>query len=273
MSKVNRYFDKVFVINLYDNHERWAGMQKQLKRRKIKAERFVAVDGRCKHGEQACREKLATFEHAYGIKIKVPKGSPASKFLPAASLSIGTILLLRAMVRNGWKRMLIFEDDVHFVRGFEAKFAALIKDVGDRPWDQLYLGCGGECGVRGVSTKRDRKHPHASPWENDDPKGEASYFTSHVDDLRYADCDPKVACKPLTSRLTRINGNAGTWAYAYSLRGAKRVLRALGDTVDDHIDQALMRLQDTTLVSLAADPPIVMHENLRKGRKTDIPWE
>ena len=85
MSKVNRYFDKVFVINLYDNHERWAGMQKQLKRRKIKAERFVAVDGRCKHGEQACREKLATFEHAYGIKIKVPKGSPASKFLPAAS--------------------------------------------------------------------------------------------------------------------------------------------------------------------------------------------
>ena len=50
-------------------------------------------------------------------------------------------------------------------------------------------------------------------------------------------------------------------------------LRALGDTVDDHIDQALMRLQDTTLVSLAADPPIVMPENLRKGRKTDIPWE
>ena len=81
------------------------------------------------------------------------------------------------------------------------------------------------------------------------------------------------ACEEVTEHLTRVYNAGGTWCYAYSLAGAKKVLRAIDDNVDDHIDQILMRLQyDEVVTALAADPPIVMHEDMRGSRKSDIPW-
>tara|TARA_Y100000389_G_scaffold204740_1_gene259322 strand:- start:833 stop:1006 length:174 start_codon:yes stop_codon:yes gene_type:complete len=57
------------------------------------------------------------------------------------------------------------------------------------------------------------------------------------------------------------------------LSGAKKVLKLIDDNANNHIDQILMKATRKNKIKvLAFDPPIVWHENLRDGRKTDIPW-
>ena len=125
MSTVNKFFDKVFVISLFDKTQRWNKVVKQLKRKKIRAERFVAIDGRCKNqGIKGCRDKLRSFELTHDVKITKSKDMTLKELIPACSLTIGTILLLRAMVRNKWKRILIFEDDVELSRKFQKRLRA-----------------------------------------------------------------------------------------------------------------------------------------------------
>ena len=268
-SPVNQFFDKVFIINLYDNVKRWKEVVPQFKRLGIKVQRFVAVDGRCKATEAECIQKLQSFELAYDVDIPY-KNKKASSVLPAASLAIGTVLLLRAMVRNNWKRILICEDDIHVVRGFTKKFEELVKELRGRRWDLLYLGCGQECGVHDISDKRDKHHPHVSTWVANGDSDDDDIYVHHRDDLRMPCGD---MCVEVTEHLTRVYNAGGTWCYAYSLAGAKKVLKAIGDNIDDHIDQILMRLQyDSVVKALAADPPIVMHEDMRGSRNSDIPW-
>ena len=61
-SKLNAFFNKIFVINLYDNDSRWKNVKKQFSRRGISVDRFVAVDGRCKKGRKDCIEKLKSLD-------------------------------------------------------------------------------------------------------------------------------------------------------------------------------------------------------------------
>tara|TARA_Y100000389_G_scaffold204740_1_gene259323 strand:- start:1219 stop:1389 length:171 start_codon:yes stop_codon:yes gene_type:complete len=56
-------------------------------------------------------------------------------------LTIGTILLLRAMVKNKWKHILICEDDILLSRGISNKFKKGIKEIGGKNWI-YYLGAG-----------------------------------------------------------------------------------------------------------------------------------
>ena len=52
-------------------------------------------------------EKLKTFEIAYDVKINIPKNKDKLKvMMPASSLTIGTVLILREMVKRKWKRIL-----------------------------------------------------------------------------------------------------------------------------------------------------------------------
>jgi len=266
---VNKFFDKIFVINLYDNVKRWKEVIPQFKRLGVDVQRFVAVDGRCKASEAECIQKLKSFELAYDVEIPF-KGKKARSVLPAASLAIGTVLLLRAMIRNNWKRILICEDDIHVVRGFMKKFEEILKEQKGRRWDLLYLGCGQECGVHDISEKRDRHHRYVSTWVENGDSDDEDIYVHHRDDLRMPCGD---MCEEVTEHLTKVYNAGGTWCYAYSLTGAKKVLKAIGDNIDDHIDQILMKLQyDGTVTALAADPPLVMHEDMRGSRKSDIPW-
>ena len=235
---VNRFFEKIFVINLYDNVKRWKEVTPQFRRMGIDVQRFVAVDGRCKATELECIQKLKSYELAYNVKIPF-KDSNARSVLPAASLAIGTVLLLRAMVRNKWKRMLICEDDIHVVRGFMRRFEEISKEQKGRKWDLLYLGCGQECGVHDISDKRDRHHRHVSTWVENGDSDDENIYVHHRDDLRM----PCPDCEEVTEHLTKVYNAGGTWCYAYSLAGAKKVLSAINDNIDDHIDQILMKLQ------------------------------
>ena len=151
-SVLNTYYDKIFIINLFDRREKFENVKKQFNNRGIRVERFVAIDGRCKkETARACIEKLKSFELSFDVTISNDKNLPLRELVPASSLTIGTILLLRAMVRNNWKRMLICEDDIDLTRAFESRFSRGLEEIGSRDYDILYLGCGGQCGVNGIS--------------------------------------------------------------------------------------------------------------------------
>lgn len=269
-SEFNKFFDRIFVINLASNLKRWKDVEKRFKSRGIQVERFIAVDGRCKNeGHELCLAKLRTFELIYNVKIPFKKGEDLKTLVPVASLTIGTILLLRAMVKHKWKRMLICEDDIHLTPKIEMKFKQGIKELGSKRWDLLYLGCGASCGHKGVSWEKTKKNKHVTPWYN--KKGDDKWYVAHKNDLR-SPCDGE-DCPYVTEHISRADSPGGSWCYAYSLSGAKKVLKAIDNNVAEHIDQLLIGLVlDRAVTSLAFDPPIVWHENIRGGRITDLPW-
>jgi GR25 family glycosyltransferase involved in LPS biosynthesis len=258
---LNKYFDKIFVINLESNNDRWKHVEKQFKKYNITVERFIAIDGRCKIDKKLCQAKLNTFEILYDVNIK--SKYKLQLLMPVSSLTIATISILRAMVRNKWERILICEDDINIRRKFLERFKNGINDIKNIKWDLLYLGGGGEMGNNGVSYDKTKYNKYPSPW------GENLGYVHDIDDLRIP-CDNK--CKTVSDNISTVYKAGGTWCYAVSLKGAKKILKHI-DNAGEHIDQILIKLcYNKILNALAFDPPLVMHEDIRNGRNTDIPW-
>lgn len=267
-SELNKFYDKIFVISIYDNTNRWNKVNKQFKRRGVEVERFVAVDGRCKdQGNEGCLDKLRTFEMAYNVTIPQPKGMKLQELVPASSLTIGTILILRQMVKKKWKRVLICEDDIELGRNIENRFRVGVKELGKTRWDLLYLGCGQKCGNKGLSWNKTKKNKRSflSDYVGED------YYIDNPNDLRTM-CEDD--CTPFSEHLSWAQKPGGTWCYSISLSGARKLLKLFGNNAGHHIDQLLFKYTEAgKLRSLAFDPPIVMHEDISQGRNTDIPWE
>ena len=262
MHFVNKFFTKIFVISLFDNITRWTKVSQQFKRRDIKIERFIAVDGRCKtQGKKGCEDKLKSFEMAYNVKISNKSKMPLKVLVPASSLTIGTIIILREMVKKKWKHVLICEDDVEIKRNFEEKLKQGIYEIGNTKWDILYLGCGNMCGNEGVSYEKTSRNKYESIFDD-------YIYNNDERDLRRP-CD---YCYNFSDHLSWAEKPGGTWAYAYSLKGAKKMLKLINDDAGEHIDQLLSKFTSKgKLRSLAFDPPIIMHELLDRD-KSDIPW-
>lgn len=262
------FFNKIFVISLYDQVKKFEKVEKQFKNRGIKVDRFIAIDGRCKkEGEKACKDKLNSFEIRYDVKISNKNKLPLKELIPASSLTIGTILLLRKMVKENWDHILICEDDIELTRGFEQKFKQGIKEIGDYKWDILYLGCGDSCGVKGISEEYSSKNKHMSEvgeiydWE---------YYVSNKNDLRR----PCYDCEIFSENISIPARAGGTWCYAYSLSGAKKILKLIDDDAGNHIDQILKNNMGpgNKIKALAFDPPIVYHEHIISREGSSIPW-
>lgn len=267
----NRFFNKIFVISLYDQYNKFEKVEKQFKNRHIDVERFIAVDGRCKkEGDKACKDKIKSFEIMFDLKISNKRKLPLKELVPASSLTIGTILLLRKMVKEKWDHILICEDDIELSKNFETKFKQGIKEIGDYKWDILYLGCGGTCGLNGISYEYGGKNINISKLGKiyDD-----EYYIEDELDLRLP-CD-KGECKEFSKHITKPSKAGGTWAYAYSLAGAKKVLKLIDNDAGNHIDQILIKHMNTrgNLKALAFDPPIIYHEDIIDRSSSNIPWE
>lgn len=263
---LNKYFDRIFVINLENNIDRWKHVEKQFKKRKIDVERFIAIDGRCKIDKNLCLAKLNTFEILYDIKIKNKKNIPNKELLPAMSLTIATIKILTAMVKNKWNRILICEDDINIRPNFIERFTNGINEIKNINWDLLYLGSGGQTGTNGVSYEKTKENKYSSPW------GEDMGYVKDKDDLRLP-CDD-YDCKSISKNISKVYEIGGTWCYAISLKGAKKILKNIDNINENHIDLIIKELVINKKVkALAFDPPLVMHEDIRKGRNTDIPWK
>ena len=262
------FFNKIFIISLYDQVKKFEKVEKQFKNRGIKVDRFIAIDGRCKkEGDKACKDKLNSFEISYGVTISNKNKLPLKELIPASSLTIGTLLLLRKMVKEKWKHILICEDDIELTQSFNEKFNKGLKEIGDYKWDILYLGCGDSCGIKGISEEKTIENKYMSEvgeiydWE---------YYVSNKNDLRRP-CDN---CKEFSEHISIPETAGGTWCYAYSLSGAKKILKLIDNDVGNHIDQILKHNMGpkNKIKALAFDPPIVYHEHIISREGSNIPW-
>ena len=272
----NRFFgDRIYVINLYDKVHRWENVNKQFKTRGIKAQRFIAVDGRCKdQGNAGCLAKKKTLEMAYDIKISQPrkwfgKDLPLKELIPASSLTIGTMILLRNMIKHKYPTMLICEDDIkfdkHTKRNFEKGIKELTKVKPD--WDLLYLGCGQKCGHEDISEYKKRGYTESFIAKII----EQEYYIRNYKDLRTI-CD-KGECKRLSSVLSTATLPGGTWCYAYSLKGAKKVMKRIAGDAGNHIDMIIKDMAIKKQLKIVAfDPPIIWHSDPERA-DSDIPWK
>lgn len=104
--RVNEYFDKVVVINLDRRSDRMEQVDAQLKELGIEYERFSAIDG---------------------------------KELKISPIIAGTQSHVAVLKKYLGQKVLILEDDAHFVDGFNEKFAEVIQTL-PQDWDILYLG-------------------------------------------------------------------------------------------------------------------------------------
>lgn len=267
--KLDTFFSKIYVINLYDKPEKWLKVKKQFDRKKINVSRFVAIDGRCMdQGDKACLEKLKTFEMIYNVKIPTKKSMKISELVPASSLTIGTILILRHMVKMKYPRILICEDDIELNRNLTERFTKGInslKKAKKENWDLLYLGCGDRCGVQGISETKSKKINNLSQLSQ---YIDEEYYVQNANDLRSL-CDD---CDKITPYISNTIHPGGTWCYAYSLKGARKVLKLIDNNAGNHIDQLVAnQVEDGRLTAYSFDPPIVFHEkHTREG--SSIPW-
>lgn len=275
-NEINKFFDKVYVINLFDKEERWKKMEKQFRNRKIKVERFIAVDGRCKaQGNPGCLSKIKTFEMVYSVKIGNKQNKPLKEIVPAASLTIGTIVLLRDMIKNGYEHILICEDDIELSRNFAGNFKRGInelKGTKHENWDVLYLGCGNKCGNNGISYEETSKNKHLSTISAILSKyGYDDMYVQHPNDLR-AVCDDD-ECKEISEHMSIPAHAGGSWCYAFSLKGAKKFLKLIDNDAGNHVDQIYQKLPNMGgIKAVAFNPPIVWHEGGAVRADTDIPW-
>lgn len=262
-NSINDFFDKIFIINLHDKVERFEKVIKQFHKTGVKYERFNAVDGRCK--DEECKVKKKKFEKKYKVKIMKKIN------IPAASLVLGTIQLLREQVKNKWSHMLICEDDIEFTKNLLKTFEKGIDDL-PKGWDVFYLGCGNSCGHRGISEEKTSKTKHKTSLSivSDD----YDWYTNHENDLRVP-CDDETCSKVKDSKyLSYPTAPGGTWAYSYSLKGAKKMLKFLDGKIDDHIDQLVIKaVKKGSVSAVSFDPPIIMHEQGAFRPDSDIPWE
>lgn len=102
--RINDYFDKVVVINLDKRVDRLEKITKQLDDLGITFERFSAIDGTGKNPMLANRDSH-----------------------------------LQVWRENLGKKVLVLEDDAHFVDDFQERFDQVIQTLPEN-WDVFYLG-------------------------------------------------------------------------------------------------------------------------------------
>ena len=114
--KINEYFDKIYCINLNHRSDRWDNCSLQFKKNGLKVDRFEAING----------------------KELVPNGLNG-----LMSGEIGVIRsnynVIKNAKDNGYKNIIIFEDDVELCDDFTIRFESLFDSV-PKDWGFLYLG-------------------------------------------------------------------------------------------------------------------------------------
>lgn len=113
--KLNDYFDKIYCINLDRRTDRWEECEKIFKELDITVERFSATDG-----------KLLTLPHGDVYNAEL-----------AGSISHTEVIKLAR--NNGYKNILILEDDIEFNPDVNNLFSEYIKQV-PTDWDLLFFG-------------------------------------------------------------------------------------------------------------------------------------
>lgn len=113
--KINDFFDKIYCINLDRRTDRWESCIKEFKKNNMTVERTSAVDG---------KDIQSKNDWMTGPRIGCCKSH---------------VDILKKMIENNWKKILILEDDIEFIDNFREIFCEKIAYVPN--YDILYL-CG-----------------------------------------------------------------------------------------------------------------------------------
>ncbi len=109
-------FDKIYCINLDRRNDRWIESESEFNKHQIKVERVRAVDG---------------------LSDEVGNSNSITKSEMGCLLSHSMIIKL--IIKEGYKRVLILEDDICFDDNLCNLFSSYIGQV-PLDWDMLYLG-------------------------------------------------------------------------------------------------------------------------------------
>ena len=116
---MNKYFDKIYLINLERRSDRLEKMKIQLKSIGVTYAIVKAIDG----------DKE---------EIELIKGSHAWN-KNSAALSLTTLKILEDAKKNNYNRIFIFEDDVEFIPQAK-RYIDKIKWLQDDEWDMIHFG-------------------------------------------------------------------------------------------------------------------------------------
>ncbi len=131
MSKVNKFFDKVYYINLDRRPDRLAHIQQQLVLNDVLAQRVDAIDG-----------LFSTFSCISSVdvdkkEVTLVSHTKISSF-EAALVATHKLILIDAL-KNNYNSILILEDDAVFSPSFREGFNNVVLEI-PPSWDLLYLG-------------------------------------------------------------------------------------------------------------------------------------
>ena len=149
-------WEKVYVLNMDKEKNKWKAIKKQLKMLEIDSDRFSAVSGLDKFpfGKKIIKEKDITKKwnliekmnerlkkegHVHrdvgnNDKSKYPYMRPGELGHLASFLKI-----FQDIVKKGYQQVLILEDDCIFIENFKKKFNDSYEKLPE-DWDLLYLG-------------------------------------------------------------------------------------------------------------------------------------
>lgn len=115
MNTLNNFFDKIYCINLDKRIDKYNECLIEFEKLNIKVERFPAIDG-----SPIFKQGMNLTAGAYGLMLTHKQ-------------------IIKNVINNNYKNVLILEDDVTFINNFYEFFYNKIESL-PNDWDLLYLG-------------------------------------------------------------------------------------------------------------------------------------
>jgi GR25 family glycosyltransferase involved in LPS biosynthesis len=118
--------DKVFCLNLARRPDRWLPVSRKIKANGfMSVERFDAIDGHTLKGSDLSKLSVrAIYELTEPRHVHEALGS-----LGAVGCYLSWMSILQTIVENGYKRVIVFEDDIIFVHNFVNKILFYYREL------------------------------------------------------------------------------------------------------------------------------------------------
>jgi GR25 family glycosyltransferase involved in LPS biosynthesis len=131
-NNLNDYFDEIYCTNLDSRLDRWTQVSARFLEHEICVRRFSAADG---NSADLVREFSIIRTRLAEARKSEPKYLKNSR---ALGCLISGMQIIEDAIRKGHQKILLFDDDVVFHRGFEG----ILSSMANLPhWKLLYLGC------------------------------------------------------------------------------------------------------------------------------------
>jgi GR25 family glycosyltransferase involved in LPS biosynthesis len=127
---INSYFDKIYCLNLERNSEKWQKTNTQFKKLNINVDRFLGIDGNNISDDEFNEISNRKISEVDSSKL----GLIENKY--ALGCLMSHIEIIKEAKSAGYKRILIFEDDVILSNEFNER----ISQINKLNWELLYLG-------------------------------------------------------------------------------------------------------------------------------------